>query len=73
MFQHLDLGIECALRCKAMELESLRCIVRRLERVVAVRPTCELFLLETVSQGTLKGSKRYQIDKMCFCYLIKQA
>ena len=35
----MDLGIEWVLRCKAMELESLRCIVSRLERVVVVRPT----------------------------------
>ena len=38
IFRNLDLGIKCFLRCKAMELESLRCIVSRLERVVVVRP-----------------------------------
>ena len=41
--------MECVLRCKAMELESLRCIVSRLERVVVVRPTYILFSLETQS------------------------
>ena len=47
IFRNLDLGIEWALRCKAMEQESLRCIVSRLERVVVVRPTYALFSLET--------------------------
>ena len=37
------------LRCKAMEQESLRCIVSRLERVVVVRPTYELLSLEKQS------------------------
>ena len=37
-----------------MELESLRCIVNCLERVVVVRPTYVLFSLETVSQGTFE-------------------
>ena len=46
-FRNLDLGIEWVLRCKAMELESSRCIVSRLERVVVVRPTYALFSLET--------------------------
>ena len=32
----------------------LRCIVSYLERVVVVRPTYELFSLETVSKGTFK-------------------
>ena len=41
--------MEWVLRCKAMELESLRCIVRRLERVMVVRPTYVLFCLETQS------------------------
>ena len=45
----LDLGIEWILRCKAMELESLRCILSLLERVVVVRPTYALFSLETQS------------------------
>ena len=49
IFQSLDLGKECVSRCKAMELESLRCIVSRLERVVVVRPTYALFSLETQS------------------------
>ena len=49
---NLDLGIEWVLRCKAMELESLRCIVSRLERVVVARPTYALFSLET--QGTFE-------------------
>ena len=39
IFQHLDLGIEWVLRCKAMKLESLRCIINLLERVVVVRST----------------------------------
>ena len=33
----------------AIELESLRCIVRRLERVVVVKPTYVLFLIGTQS------------------------
>ena len=37
-----------------MKLESLRCIVRRLEKVVVVRPTYVLFSLETISQGTFE-------------------
>ena len=43
------MGIEWVLRCKAIELESLRCIVSRVERVVVVRPTYALFSLETRS------------------------
>ena len=39
IFRNLYLGIEWFLRCKAMVLESLRCIVRRLERVVVDTPT----------------------------------
>ena len=31
IFRNLDLGIEWILRCKAIELESLRCIVSRLK------------------------------------------
>ena len=38
--------MEWVLRCKARELESLRCIVNCLERVVVVRPTYVLFSLE---------------------------
>ena len=48
-FRNLDLGIEWILRCKAIELEPLRCIVSRLERIVVVRPTYALFSLETQS------------------------
>ena len=47
IFRNLDLEIECVLRCKAMELELIRCIVSRLERVVVVRPSYVLFSLET--------------------------
>ena len=36
-------------KIKAKELQSLRCIVSRLEKVVVVRPTYVLFLLETLS------------------------
>ena len=36
IFRNLNLGIEWVLRSKAMELESLRCIVSHLERVVVV-------------------------------------
>ena len=36
-FLNLDLGLKWLLRCKPMELESLRCIV------VVVRPTYVLF------------------------------
>ena len=43
-----------------MELESLRCIVSRLERVVVVRPTYVLlFLGDTVSQGHLNISTMF--------------
>ena len=49
IFWNMDLGIEWVLRCKAMELESLRCIVNCLEGVVVVRPTYALFSLETLS------------------------
>ena len=35
IFRNLDLGIEWVFRCKTMELESLRCIISHLERVVA--------------------------------------
>ena len=49
IFRNPDLRIELFLICKAMELESLRCIVTRLERVVVVRPTYALFSLETQS------------------------
>ena len=49
IFRNLDLGIEWVLRCTAMELESLRCIVSRLERVVVERPTF-VFSLETQSR-----------------------
>ena len=49
IFQNLDLGIKWVLRCKAIELESLKYIVSRQERVVVVRPTYALFSLETQS------------------------
>ena len=49
IFRNLDLGIEWVLRYKVMELESLRCIVRSLERVVVVRLTYLLFLWESQS------------------------
>ena len=48
IFENLDLGIEWVLRWKAMELNSLRCIVI-LERVAVLRPTFVLFSLETQS------------------------
>ncbi len=51
IFRNLDLEIEWVLRCK---LESLRCIVSRLERVVVVRPKYALFYLKTVFQETFK-------------------
>ena len=54
IFRNLDLGIEWVLRCKAMELESLKCIVSCLERVIVVRPTYISFSLETASQGTFE-------------------
>ena len=62
IFRNLDLGIEWVLRCKAMELESLRFIVSRLERVVVVRPTYALKnnTLYTCKQPLMmayKGSK----------------
>ena len=53
IFRIVDLRIEWFLRCKAMELESLRCIVSRLERVVVVRPTYVLF------QNSLKRNALY--------------
>ena len=49
IFQNLDLGIKWVLRCKAMELQSLRCIVSYLVRVLVVRPTYLLYSLETQS------------------------
>ena len=49
-FQNLDL----VLRCKAMELESLRCIISNLERFAEVRPIYILFSSETVSPGTFE-------------------
>ena len=49
IFRNLDLGIEWVLRCKATELESLRCIGSCVEIVVVVRPTYALFSLETQS------------------------
>ena len=42
-FRNLDLGIELLLRCKSMEVESLRLIVRRLKRVVVIMQTYVLF------------------------------
>ena len=43
-FRNLDFGIEWFLRCKAMELESSRCIVSRQERVVVVRTTYAMYI-----------------------------
>ena len=42
IFRNLNLGIEWVLSCKAIDLESLRFIVSRLERVVetAFGPSC---------------------------------
>ena len=34
IFQNLDMGIEWILRCKAIELESLKCIVSHLESII---------------------------------------
>ena len=60
IFRNLDLGIEWVLRCKANELESLRYIVSRLERVVVERPTYALFSLETQSpKGTFERSRQF--------------
>ena len=53
IFQNLDLGIECVLRCKAIELESLRCIVSRLERVVVVNQHTHYFLWRQSPKGHL--------------------
>ena len=41
--------MELVLRCKAMEVELLRCIVSRLESIAVARPTYVLFLLKTQS------------------------
>ena len=49
IFSKSEIGNSVFLRCKSMELESLRCIVKHLERVLEVRPTYILFLLETQS------------------------
>ena len=49
IFGNLDLGIEWLLKGKAIELESLRCIVRHLERVVVVIRIYILFSLGTWS------------------------
>ena len=60
IFWNLDLGIDFVLRCKVMEVESLRCIVNRLKRVVVVRPTYVLFSLETQSsKGHLNIYKKF--------------
>ena len=42
IFRNLDLGIRWILRCKAIELESLRCIISCFERVVVVRNWIQL-------------------------------
>ena len=84
IFRNLDLGIEWVLRCKPMELESLRCIVNSLERVVVVRPTYALFYLETQSpKGNLnictmfiqsrisvKGEELLEITMFCVSFSI---
>ena len=49
IFRNLDLGLEWVLKCKAMELKFLRCIVSRLQSAVEVKPTYVLFSLETQS------------------------
>ena len=53
IFRNLDSGIEWVLRCKAIELESLRCIVSCLERVVVLRLASIriIFFGDTVFQG----------------------
>ena len=70
IFRNLDLGIEWVLRCKAMELQSLRCTVSRLERVVVVRPTYTLFSLETQSsKGYLNICTRGWIFTYIYIYI----
>ena len=64
IFRNLDLGIEWALRCKAMEQESLKCIVSHLERVIVVRTTYLLFSLEMQSlKGHLKIYTTFVLSK----------
>ena len=64
IFQKLGLGIEWVLRCKAMELESLRCNVSCLERVIVVRPIYVLFSLETQSpKGYLNMSMTFVVSR----------
>ena len=64
IFRNLDLGIEWVLRSKAMELESLGCIVSCLERVVVVRPTYVLFSLETQSpKGPLNRCMTFVLSR----------
>ena len=46
IYIYIYMGIELVLRCKALKVESLSCIVSRHERVVVVRPTYVLFSLE---------------------------
>ena len=64
IFGNLDLAIERVLRCKALALKSLRCIVSRLKRVVVVRPTYVLFSLETqFPKGYLNINKTFVLSR----------
>ena len=64
IFRNLDLKIEWVLRCKAMELESSKCIVIRLEWVVVVRRTYTLFSFETrASKGHLNIYKMFVLSR----------
>ena len=65
-FSKFGFGNRMGLRCKAMELKSLRCIVSRLERVVMVRPTYVLFSLETQSR---KGHLNIYMTFVLYIYI----
>ena len=54
IFKNLCLGIKWVLRREATELESLRWIVRRLERFVVVNQRTYISVGDTVSKGTIE-------------------
>ena len=58
IFRNLDLGRKWLLRRRALELESLRCIVGRLERVVVVSLVKDYGIL--LSNHTFLASFLYQ-------------
>ena len=74
--------IECVLKCKAMKLESLKCIVRCLERVKGVRLKYVSFSLETqspnghlniytsvLSKSLVEGEELLEIVTLVYMYI----